>query len=73
MQWMNGAFQEAPVVKNPPINAGVERDLSSIPRSGRSPAVGNSNPLQYSCWTIPQTEEPVGLQSMGHKELDMTE
>ena len=24
-------------------------------------------------WRIPWTEEPGGLQSMGHKELDMTE
>ena len=27
-------------------NAG---DLGSIPGSGRSPGVGNGNPLQYSC------------------------
>ena len=26
---------------------------------------GNGNPLQYSCWQIPRTEEPGGLQSMG--------
>ena len=24
-------------------------------------------------WRIPWTEEPGGLQSMGHQELDMTE
>ena len=24
-------------------------------------------------WRIPMAEEPDGLQSMGHKELDMTE
>ena len=24
-------------------------------------------------WRIPRTKEPGGLQSMGHKELDMTE
>ena len=24
-------------------------------------------------WTIPWTEEPGGLQSMGHRELDMAE
>ena len=24
-------------------------------------------------WRVPWTEEPSGLQSMGHKELDMTE
>ena len=26
---------------------------------------GNDTPLQYSCWKIPRTEEPGGLQSMG--------
>ena len=36
------------MVKNPPANAGDIRDTDSIPRSGRS-AVGNGNPLQYSC------------------------
>ena len=30
-------------------NAGVARDVGSIPGSGRSPGVGNGNPLQYSC------------------------
>ena len=43
-------------------NAG---DLDSIPGSGRSPGEGNGNPLWYSCWRIPWTEEPGGLQSMG--------
>ena len=36
------------VVKNPPVNAGDARDSSSIPGLGRSPGVGNVNPLQYS-------------------------
>ena len=40
----------------------------SIPGLGRSPGGGNGNPLQYSCWKIPWTEEPSGLQSLGHKE-----
>ena len=26
---------------------------------------GNGTPLQYSCWKIPWTEEPGGLQSIG--------
>ena len=34
------------VVKNPPANA---RDVGLISGSGRSPGVGNGNPLQYSC------------------------
>ena len=31
------------VVKNPPANAGDERDVGSIPGSGRSPGEGNGN------------------------------
>ena len=34
------------VIKNLPANA---RDAGLIPGSGRSPGVGNGNPLQYSC------------------------
>ena len=34
-------------------NAG---DPGSIPVSGRTPAEGNSNPLQYSAWKIPWLE-----------------
>ena len=34
------------MVKNLPTNAG---DLGSIPGLGRSPGVGNGNPLQYFC------------------------
>ena len=34
--------------KNLPANAGDTRDSGSIPGSGRSPGVGNGNPLQYS-------------------------
>ena len=37
------------VVKNLPANAGDTRAKGSIPGSGRSPGVGNGNPLQYSC------------------------
>ena len=37
------------VAKNLPANTGDVRDSSSIPGSGRSPGVGNGNPLQYSC------------------------
>ena len=44
-----GASQVALVVKNPPANAGDSREAGSIPGLGRSPGVGNGNPLQYSC------------------------
>ena len=37
------------VVKYLPANAGEVLDMGLIPGSGRSPGVGNGNPLQYSC------------------------
>ena len=37
------------MVKNLPINAGDTGEAGWIPRSGRSPGVGNGNPLQDSC------------------------
>ena len=43
------ASQVTPEVKNLPANAGDTRDVGSIPGSGRSPGIGNGNPLQYSC------------------------
>ena len=46
---LSGASQMARVIKNPPANAGDARDTGSVPGSGRSPGVGNGNPLQYSC------------------------
>jgi len=42
------------VVKNKPANAGdAAGDSGSIPRSRRSPGVGNGNPLQCSCLENP--------------------
>ena len=37
------------MLKNLPADAGDARDVGSLPGSGRSPGVGNGNPLQYSC------------------------
>ena len=37
------------MVKNPHADAGDARDVGMIPESGRSPGMGNGNPLQYSC------------------------
>ena len=42
-------FPGGGVVKNLPANAGDTRNAGSIPGSGRSPGVGNGNPLQYPC------------------------
>ena len=39
-------FPGGSVVKNPPANSG---DSGLIPGLGRSPGVGNGNPLQYCC------------------------
>ena len=37
------------MVKNPPVNSRDARDAGLIPGSGKSPAGGNGNPLQFSC------------------------
>ena len=47
------ASQVALVVKKPPANVGDERDMGSIPGSGRSPGGGHGDPLQYSCLENP--------------------
>ena len=47
-------FPDGSVVNGVPANAG---DLGSIPGSGRSPAEGNGNPLQYSCLENPMDRE----------------
>ena len=52
----------------------IAGDPGSIPGWGRSPGGGNGNPhSSILAWKIPWTEEPDGLQSMGHKESDTTE
>ena len=42
-------FPVGSVVKNLPARAGAVSDMGSILGGGRSPGVGNGNPLQYSC------------------------
>ena len=44
-------------------------DPGSIPGSGRSPAEGNGYPLKYLAWSIPWTEEPGRLLSMGSQRV----
>ena len=58
-------FPGGAVVKSPSATVGDTRNAGLIPGSRRSPGGGNGNPLQYSCWEIPWTEEPGGLQSGG--------
>ena len=57
--------------KKLPANEGDTRDMSSIPRSGRSPGGGNGIPLQYSCLENPMYRGTCqatvhGLQSVRH-------
>ena len=42
-------FPGVAVVKNLSANAGDTRDTGLIPGLGRSPEIGNGNPLEYSC------------------------
>ena len=48
----------APVVKNLPASSGDARDVGSIPGLGRSPGLGNGNPLHYSCLENPMDRRP---------------
>ena len=61
------ASQVALVVKYPPANAGDSRDIGSIPGSGRSLGVGNSNPLQDFCLenSMERGSWPATLQQRG--------
>ena len=45
-RWLSGKKKKK---KDPPVNAGNARDMSSILGSGRSPGGGNGNPIQGSC------------------------
>ena len=61
------------MVKNSPANARDARDIGLIPGSGRSPGVGNDNPLQYSC--LENSMDRGAWWATVHgmaKELDMT-
>ena len=46
-------FPDGAVVNNLPANAEDTGDVSLMPGSGRSPGVGNGNPLWYSCLENP--------------------
>ena len=61
MSMAKSGFPGGSVVKNPPANAG---EVGLILWSGRSPGERNCNPVQYSAWKIPWTEEPGRLPSM---------
>ena len=68
--YSTGTSQVAPVVKNPPANAG---DLDSIPGWGGSPGEGNGNPLQYSCLENPMDRGAWRAAVLGVPKSDITE
>ena len=73
---LNSVFwvsQVALVIKNLPINSGDIRDLRLIPELGDSLEQGMTIHSSIVAWRILRTEEPGGLQSMGHTELDTAE
>ena len=61
----------APVVKNPPANAGDIRDTGSIPGSGRLSGGGHGNPLQLFLPGESHGQKSlVGYSPWGCKELN---
>ena len=67
------SFPGGSVVKSPPANAGEARDVGVNPGLGRSPAVGNGNPLQYSCLGNCGQTSLTGNIPWGLKESETTE
>ena len=61
-------FPGGQVVKNPPASAGGTRDIGLIPKSGRSPADGNGNFIQYSCLGNLMGRGAWWLQSIGSQK-----
>ena len=63
------------MAKSLPAKAGDAGDAGLIPWSGRSPGVGNGNPLQYLCLENSMDREAwqVGYSPWSHKESDITE
>ena len=68
----SSGFPSGTVVKNLPANAEDAGDVGLIPGLGRSPGVGHSNPVQYSCLANPMDRG--AWQATVHrvtKELDV--
>ena len=68
-----GGFPGGAVVKNLPANAGDTGDAASVLGLGRSPGVGDSNPLQCSFLENAMDRGAMDYSPRGHKELEMTE
>ena len=61
------------MLKTLPVNAGIARDVGSIPGSGRYPKIGNGNSLQYSCLEISMDRGTWQATIHGVTESDTTE
>ena len=71
---VTNGFPGGIVVKNLPANAGDARNTGLIPWSGRSPGVGNSNPLHYFLpGKFHRQKNLAGYKSMGSQESDTTD
>ena len=62
-------FPGGSVVKNPSANAGDVRDTGSVPSREDPPEKGVATHSSILAWSIPQTEEPGGLQRTRVKRL----
>ena len=58
--------------KESACNAGDARDAGSIPGTGRSPGVGNGNPLQYSFLENPMNRGAWQVTAYSVTEADTT-
>ena len=69
------SFPVALVVKNLPANSGNTRDVGFIPGSGRSPGVGNGNPLTpvFLPGELHGQRSLAGYSPWGRKVLDAIE
>ena len=69
---MNSIWEGLPVGSAGEESTCHARDMGSIPGSGRSPGEGmaaHSSILAWKNCSIPWTEEPSGLQSMGSQRV----
>ena len=72
MMLSDEGFPGGTVAKNPPASAEDSGDRAWIHVLGRSPRIGNGNPLQYSCLENPMDRGAGPVIVPGVAESDMT-